>query len=53
MRGGREDGEKLLATDLPAIPLWYQNGTVGWSDRVDNVLLNPFSVPVYDQITVK
>ncbi|WP_354642171.1 peptide ABC transporter substrate-binding protein [Kitasatospora camelliae] len=51
--GQFQDGEKLLATDLPAVPLWYQNGTVGWSARVDNVLLNPFSVPVYDQITVK
>jgi oligopeptide transport system substrate-binding protein len=48
-----QDAEKLLIPDLPAIPLWYQNGTVGWSSKVGNVLLNPFSVPVYDQITVK
>jgi len=51
--GQFQDAEKLLITDLPAIPLWYQNGTVGWSSSVSNVLLNPFSVPVYDQITVK
>ncbi|WP_457028403.1 peptide ABC transporter substrate-binding protein [Kitasatospora sp. P5_F3] len=51
--GQFQDAEKLLATDLPAIPLWYQNGTVGWSSKVDNVMLNPFSVPVYTQITVK
>ncbi|MFC1442506.1 ABC transporter substrate-binding protein [Streptacidiphilus sp. N1-10] len=48
-----QSAEKLLITDLPAIPLWYQNGTVGWSSKVDNVTLDPFSVPVYTDITVK
>ncbi|MDH6123214.1 ABC transporter substrate-binding protein [Kitasatospora sp. GP82] len=48
-----QDAEKMLATDLPAIPLWYQNGTVGWSSRASSVMLNPFSVPVYTEITVK
>ena len=38
---------------MPVIPLWYQNGSAGYSDRVENVALNPFSVPVYDQIKVK
>ncbi|MEZ0091108.1 ABC transporter substrate-binding protein [Streptacidiphilus sp. EB129] len=47
-----QSAEKLLATDLPAIPLWYQNGTVGWSSKVSNVTLDPFSVPVYTAITV-
>ncbi|MBW1599646.1 ABC transporter substrate-binding protein [Streptomyces sp. JJ38] len=47
-----QDAERLLAEDLPAIPLWYQNGTAGYSDRVDNVRLNPFSVPVFTEITV-
>ncbi|MFI9105412.1 ABC transporter substrate-binding protein [Streptomyces fildesensis] len=48
-----QDAEKLLATDLPAIPLWYQNGTAGWSSRTSNVALDPFSVPVYTDITIK
>ncbi|MBW1602927.1 ABC transporter substrate-binding protein [Streptomyces sp. JJ66] len=48
-----QDAERQLADDLPAIPLWYQNGSAGYSDRVDNVRLNPFSVPVYSEITVK
>ncbi len=51
--GQFQDAEKLLATDMPVIPLWYQNGTVGWSSKVSNVMLDPFSVPVYNQITVK
>ncbi|MCH0572763.1 ABC transporter substrate-binding protein [Streptomyces sp. MUM 136J] len=51
--GQFQDAEKLLVSDVPVIPLWYQNGTVGWSSDVDNVTLNPFSVPVYTQITKK
>ncbi|MEZ0066169.1 oligopeptide transport system substrate-binding protein [Streptacidiphilus sp. MAP12-20] len=47
-----QSAEKLLVTDMPAIPLWYQNGTVGWSSKVSNVMLDPFSVPVYTSITV-
>ncbi|GAA4675205.1 ABC transporter substrate-binding protein [Streptomyces chumphonensis] len=47
-----QDAERVLAEDLPAVPLWYQNGTAGYSDRVDDVRLNPFSVPVYSEITV-
>ncbi|WP_444971313.1 peptide ABC transporter substrate-binding protein [Streptomyces sp. SAI-25] len=48
-----QDAEKVLVEQMPAIPLWYQNGSAGYSDRVDNVELNPFSVPVYTEITVK
>jgi oligopeptide transport system substrate-binding protein len=48
-----QSAEQLLVTDLPAIPLWYQNGNVGWSSKVSNVALDPFSVPVYTAITVK
>ncbi|MFD0329093.1 ABC transporter substrate-binding protein [Streptacidiphilus monticola] len=48
-----QDAERLLITDMPAIPLWYQNGLVGWSSKVSNVELDPFSVPVYTDITVK
>lgn len=48
-----KEAEKVLVEDLPSIPLWYENGTAGYSDRVDDVALNPFSVPVYNEITVK
>ncbi|NJQ01011.1 peptide ABC transporter substrate-binding protein [Streptomyces zingiberis] len=47
-----QDAEKVLAEQMPAIPLWYQNGTAGYASRLSDVKLNPFSVPVYDQITV-
>ncbi|MEU9062729.1 ABC transporter substrate-binding protein [Streptomyces sp. NPDC048430] len=48
-----QDAERVLVEQMPVIPLWYQNGSAGYSDRVENVSLNPFSVPVYDQIKVK
>ncbi|GGU72592.1 peptide ABC transporter substrate-binding protein [Streptomyces litmocidini] len=48
-----QQAEEVLKGDMGAIPLWYQNGSAGYSDRVENVSLNPFSVPVYDQIKVK
>ncbi|MFJ3949405.1 ABC transporter substrate-binding protein [Streptomyces libani] len=47
-----QDAEKILATQMPAIPLWYQNGSGGYADRISNVSLNPFSVPVYNEIKV-
>ncbi|MFE6103411.1 ABC transporter substrate-binding protein [Streptomyces laurentii] len=47
------EAEKVLRDDMGAIPLWYQNGSAGYSDRIENVALNPFSVPVYDRIKVK
>ncbi|MEU3708957.1 peptide ABC transporter substrate-binding protein [Streptomyces catenulae] len=47
-----QDAERVLATDMPTIPLWYQNGNGGYSDRIAHVALNPFSVPVYNEITV-
>ncbi|HWU05508.1 MAG TPA: ABC transporter substrate-binding protein [Streptomyces sp.] len=48
-----QDAEKVLVEQMPVIPLWYQNGSAGYSDRVEDVSLNPFSVPVYDRIKVK
>jgi peptide/nickel transport system substrate-binding protein/oligopeptide transport system substrate-binding protein len=44
--------EEVLRDDMGAIPLWYQNGSAGYSERVSNVALNPFSVPVYSEIKV-
>ncbi len=46
------DAERVLVQDMPAIPLWYQNGTAAYSTRVSDVKLNPFSVPVYTDIKV-
>jgi ABC-type oligopeptide transport system substrate-binding subunit len=47
-----QEAEEVLVQDLPAIPLWYQNGTAGYSERLDDVTLNPFSVPVFTDIKV-
>lgn len=44
--------EEVIRDEMAAIPLWYQNGSAGYSERLSGVKLNPFSVPVYDQITV-
>ncbi|MEE1741706.1 ABC transporter substrate-binding protein [Streptomyces sp. BE147] len=48
-----QDAERILVQQMPVIPLWYQNGSAGYSDRVSNVALNSFSVPVYEEIKVK
>ncbi|RKN09060.1 peptide ABC transporter substrate-binding protein [Streptomyces radicis] len=47
-----KDAERVLVHDMPAVPLWYQNGTAGFSERVSDVRLNPFSVPVFTDIKV-
>ncbi|WP_328536895.1 peptide ABC transporter substrate-binding protein [Streptomyces sp. NBC_00344] len=47
-----QDAEMVLRDEMGAIPLWYQNGSAGYSDRISNVALNPFSVPVYNEIKV-
>ncbi|MFF7548379.1 ABC transporter substrate-binding protein [Streptomyces canus] len=44
--------EKVVRDNMAAIPLWYQNGSAGYSERLSNVKLNPFSVPVYNEIKV-
>ncbi|MBL3665711.1 ABC transporter substrate-binding protein [Streptomyces sp. M2CJ-2] len=47
-----QQAEEVVRDNMAAIPLWYQNGSAGWSQRLSDVKLNPFSVPVYDQIKV-
>jgi oligopeptide transport system substrate-binding protein len=44
--------ERVLARDLPSIPLWYQNGNAGYSRNVSGVTLDQFSVPVFTGIRV-
>ncbi|MFG2479056.1 ABC transporter substrate-binding protein [Streptomyces fagopyri] len=47
-----QQAEGVLRDNMAAIPLWYQNGSAGYSARVSNVALNQFSVPVYNEIKV-
>ncbi|MCZ9337022.1 ABC transporter substrate-binding protein, partial [Streptomyces sp. TRM76130] len=47
-----QQAEEIVRDEMAAIPLWYQNGSAGYSDRLSGVELNPFSVPVYEKIKV-
>ncbi|MDO0936083.1 ABC transporter substrate-binding protein [Streptomyces sp. DG2A-72] len=47
-----QDAEEVVRDNMAAIPLWYQNGSAGFSERLSDVKLNPFSVPVYNEIKV-
>ncbi|HZF87650.1 ABC transporter substrate-binding protein [Streptomyces sp.] len=47
-----QQAEEVVRDNMAAIPLWYQNGSASYSERLSDVKLNPFSVPVYDQIKV-
>ncbi|MEV7325760.1 ABC transporter substrate-binding protein [Streptomyces sp. NPDC093970] len=47
-----QKAEEVVRDNMAAIPLWYQNGSAGYSERLSNVALNPFSVPVYNEIKV-
>lgn len=47
-----KQAEEVVRDEMAAIPLWYQNGSAGYSERISNVALNPFSVPVYNEIKV-
>ncbi|MFD4832751.1 ABC transporter substrate-binding protein [Streptomyces uncialis] len=47
-----QQAEEVVRDNMAAIPLWYQNGSAGYSERISNVALNQFSVPVYNEIKV-
>ncbi|WP_109002817.1 peptide ABC transporter substrate-binding protein [Streptomyces rishiriensis] len=47
-----QQAEGVVRDNMAAIPLWYQNGSAGYSERLSGVKLNPFSVPVYNEIKV-
>ncbi|AOR32272.1 peptide ABC transporter substrate-binding protein [Streptomyces fodineus] len=47
-----QQAEGVVRDNMAAIPLWYQNGSAGYTARLSHVALNPFSVPVYNEIKV-
>ena len=47
------EAERMLATDVPAIPLWTSSTAYGWSDKVANVKLTPFGTIDLTSISVK
>lgn len=38
-----QEAEKMLAADMPSIPLWYYTATIGWSEKVDDVRVSQAS----------
>lgn len=46
-----QDAQEILFKDLPAIPLWYQNVSGGFGEKVKNVQFGWNSVPLYYEIT--
>ncbi|MGV9265123.1 peptide ABC transporter substrate-binding protein [Kitasatospora sp. NPDC003701] len=50
---GYQEAEKVLATDMPAIPLWYYRTNSGYSNNVQNVTFDSFGNPAWTQVEVK
>ncbi|MBQ9068284.1 MAG: ABC transporter substrate-binding protein [Eggerthellaceae bacterium] len=50
---GYNKAQAILMEDLPAIPLWGQNALGGYSEHVDNVVVNWKTVPAYQDIVKK
>ncbi|MGX4732204.1 peptide ABC transporter substrate-binding protein [Kitasatospora griseola] len=50
---GYQQAEAQLATDMPAIPLWYYRTNSGYSTKVQNVTFDSFGNPAWTQVEVK
>ncbi|MFB7613408.1 ABC transporter substrate-binding protein [Kitasatospora sp. NPDC056181] len=50
---GYQQAEAVLATDMPAIPLWYYRTNSGYSSNVQNVAFDSFGNPAWTQVEVK
>lgn len=50
---GYQQAETVLATDMPAIPLWYYRTNSGYSSNVQNVAFDSFGNPAWTQVEVK
>lgn len=48
-----QEAERLLAEEMPAIPLWYYKVNGGHSEKVDNVRYAQDGDPVDTEVTVK
>jgi oligopeptide transport system substrate-binding protein len=46
-----KEAQEILFSDLPGIPLWYQNATGAFSENVENVVFGWDSDPILYQIT--
>lgn len=48
-----KEAEKLLAEDMPSIPMWHYGIAAGHSDRVENVTVTPFGTLDLYSVSVK
>ncbi|GLZ39837.1 ABC transporter substrate-binding protein [Actinokineospora sp. NBRC 105648] len=48
-----QEAERVLAEDMPVIPLWNQTSQYGWSDKLDNVRLSSLRELDLTSVTVK
>ncbi|EWC59161.1 Oligopeptide ABC transporter, periplasmic oligopeptide-binding protein OppA [Actinokineospora spheciospongiae] len=48
-----QEGERVLAEDMPVIPLWNQTAQYGWSDRLGNARLSSLRELDLSTVTVK
>ncbi|QQS00924.1 MAG: ABC transporter substrate-binding protein [Austwickia sp.] len=47
------DAEKLLAENMPVVPLWGASARAGWSNKVTNVKIDAFGRPDYRNVKLK
>lgn len=48
-----QEAERVMLEDMPAIPLWYGQSMMGWSEDVENVVATPFGNPDLASVTTK
>ncbi|SDI47913.1 oligopeptide transport system substrate-binding protein [Actinokineospora alba] len=48
-----QEAERILAEDMPAIPLWNQVAQYGWSEKIDNARLSSLRELDLTTVTVK
>jgi oligopeptide transport system substrate-binding protein len=48
-----QEAEKLLASDFPAMPMWYGKTTMGWSDKVTGVKITAFGTIDLPSVSLK
>ncbi|CAN3982560.1 peptide ABC transporter substrate-binding protein [Kitasatospora purpeofusca] len=50
---GYQQAEAVLASGMPAIPLWYYRTNSGYSTKVQNVKFDSFGNPAWTQVEIK
>jgi oligopeptide transport system substrate-binding protein len=48
-----QQAEALLASGMPAIPMWYSTATFGWSDKVTGVKITAFGTIDFSSLALK